>query len=171
MKSSRVASSKEIEGIYISPIMTGIATFDRTLEQTHTWVNDIAKILECENKEQIFQGLRVTLHKLRDRLTVEEATHLGAQFPVLLTGFYYEDWKPATNPDQTRSQGKFLDSIEQQLPAWESTNISIENLVRAVFNVISSRVSAGEVKQVINMMPTEIKQLWPQPMQAEAANR
>ncbi|MEB3278407.1 MAG: hypothetical protein VKK42_05725 [Lyngbya sp.] len=51
-------------------------------------------------------------------------------------------------------------------------NISIENLVRrAVFNVISSRVFAGEVKEVINMMPTEIKQLWPEPMQAEAANR
>ncbi|MGC9526240.1 MAG: DUF2267 domain-containing protein [Limnospira sp.] len=71
---------------------TGLSTFDTTVQKSNTWVADVAKILNWDNKENVFQGLRIVLHHLRDRLTVEEAVHLGAQLPILLAGFYYEGW-------------------------------------------------------------------------------
>lgn len=77
---------------------TGIQTFDRTLQKTHIWFDEVGEILGWEDKERVFQGVRSVLHALRDRLTVEEATQLGSQLPFLLTGFYYEDGKPAASP-------------------------------------------------------------------------
>jgi hypothetical protein len=41
-------------------------------------------------RHQAYQGLRVTLHALRDRLTLEGMAQLGAQLPLLIRGVYDE---------------------------------------------------------------------------------
>ncbi len=38
--------------------ITGLDTFDATLQKTIPWINDLAKELGWENKHQVFQGLR-----------------------------------------------------------------------------------------------------------------
>jgi uncharacterized protein (DUF2267 family) len=140
--------------------MTGLDIFDATVQKTIPWINELAKELGWENKHQVFQGLRATLHALRDRLTVEEAADLGAQLPILLAGFYYENWRPGTTPVKDRTQEAFLRHIHDYFRNI-NPDINADLLVRAVFRVLTQRVSRGEIEDVINMMPPALREFWP----------
>lgn len=74
---------------------TGLEVFDTTLQRTHTWLKDLMLVLGWQDRHKAYRALRATLHALRDRLTVEETAHLGAQLPMLIRGFYYEGWDPS----------------------------------------------------------------------------
>jgi uncharacterized protein (DUF2267 family) len=141
--------------------MTGLDTFDATVQKTIPWIIELGKELGWENKHQIFQGLRATLHALRDRLTVEEAAHLGAQLPILLAGFYYENWRPGAKQTKDRTQAEFLNHIRHYFRNI-NPDLDAESLVRAVFKIMAQRVSPGEIEDVINMMPPALRELWPE---------
>ncbi|WP_026100279.1 DUF2267 domain-containing protein [Fortiea contorta] len=140
---------------------TGLDIFDATVQKTIPWVNDLARELGWDNKHQVFQGLRATLHALRDRLTVPEAAHLGAQLPILLGGFYYEDWRPGATPTKERHKEEFLNHIRDYFRNI-NPDVDAEYLVRAVFKILAQRVSRGEIEEVINMMPPALQELWPE---------
>ena len=151
--------------------MTGIDTFDKTIQQTHMWVDDVAKELGWDDKRKAFMGLRVTLHTLRDRLTLGEAANLGAQLPILLAGFYYEGWKPESTPKKSRTKEAFLNELRGHMQSYFGNNdadIDVEQLVRAVFKVISTRISTGEVEDVTSILPSDLKQLWPEEVRARS---
>lgn len=141
--------------------MTGLQVFDTTVQKTNEFVNGVAAELGWEDKHRAFQGLRITLHALRDRLTVNEVANLGSQMPMLLAGFYYEDWKPETNPAKERSKEEFLGQIRDYFQNVDS-NIDSERVVRAVFTVLSRQVTQGEIEDIVQMMPSELKEFWPQ---------
>ena len=68
-----------------------LEVFDASLQKTQVWLNDLMSELGWEEKPQkACLALRTALHSLRDRLTNEEAVHLGAQLPILIRGIYYE---------------------------------------------------------------------------------
>ena len=50
---------------------TGLEVFDRTVQKTNSWLNDLSQILQWDDKHKVYLALRATLHALRDRLTVE----------------------------------------------------------------------------------------------------
>lgn len=145
--------------------MTGLAVFDTTFQKTNTWINELATQLGWEDRHRTFQALRATLHALRDRLTVEEAAQLGAQLPILLTGFYYENWKPATSPNKERSKEEFLAHIRDYFQGIDPS-IDAEQVVRAVFQLLTAKVTQGEIEDVVHMMPPQLKQLWPEAVRA-----
>jgi uncharacterized protein (DUF2267 family) len=68
---------------------TGLDVFDTTVQKTNNWLNDLMQVLRWPDKHKVYLALRTTLHALRDRLTVEEVAHLGAQLPMLIRGFRY----------------------------------------------------------------------------------
>jgi uncharacterized protein (DUF2267 family) len=96
---------------------------------------------------------------LRDRLTVEEATHLGAQLPMLIRGFYYEGWNPAGKPVKERHKEEFCAHVKEYFQGEE--DIDAEKIVRGVFKMLSRRITAGEIKDIKHIMPPELRQLWP----------
>jgi uncharacterized protein (DUF2267 family) len=144
----------------------GLAVFDRTIEKTHQFINDVAQQIELEDKHIVFIGIKAVLHGLRDRIPLEEAAQLGAQFPVMLAGFYYQGWKPAATPTKERSVGAFVEKIRDNLPQGDYP-IEIEALITGVFAVLSRRVSEGEIVDVANMLPKDIQKFWPQPVVAQ----
>ncbi|AFY50547.1 hypothetical protein Nos7524_4810 [Nostoc sp. PCC 7524] len=145
--------------------MTGLDVFDTTVQNTIPWVNELCSNLGWDNKHKVFQGLRATLHALRDRLTIEEAAHLGAQLPILLAGFYYENWRPGATPVKDRTKEVFLQHIRDYLRT-SDPDIDAETVVRAVFKLLAKRVTKGEIADVINMMPPALRELWPEEVRA-----
>lgn len=81
--------------------------FGNTLQKTHLWLDDLMAELGWQDRHKAYLALRAVLHTLRDRLTVEEAAHLGAQLPMLIRGFYYEGWDPKRQAGKRASPGRF----------------------------------------------------------------
>jgi uncharacterized protein (DUF2267 family) len=133
--------------------------FSNTLQKTHLWLKNLAEELRWEDQHQAYLALRATLHALRDRLTVEEATHLGAQLPMLIRGFYYEGWSPAGKPVRERHKEEFCAHVKAYFQTEET--IDAETIVRGVFKMLSRRITEGEIEDIKHIMPPELRQLWP----------
>src|SRR5258708_4709930 len=116
--------------------------FETTVQKTNRWLNELMEILAWKDRHKAYQSLRAVLHALRDRLTVEEVAQLGAQLPMLIRGFYYEGWDPTGKPRKERHKEQFLARIEQEVS--DDLRGHAEGLARAVFALLSRRVSEGE---------------------------
>lgn len=142
--------------------MTQVAAFNSTVQKTHQWMEELVQMGNFMDESQAYTAARAVLHALRDRLTVEEATDLGAQLPMLVRGFYYEGWNPSLAPNKERHKEQFLDHVRQSLRNATST-IDAEHAVRAVFDLLSLKISTGEVNDVRHMLPAEVREMWREP--------
>lgn len=137
----------------------GLEVVDTTLQKTHTWLNELMGELRLDDRHQAYLALRAGLHALRDRLTVEEAAHLGAQLPLLIRGMYYEGWTPRGKPVKWHHD-EFLAAISSTCPVCQ--DVAPERVARAVFKVLAGHISAGEIRDVKQMLPKELRALWPE---------
>lgn len=141
----------------------GLPVFDETLHLTNSWLKDLMTELGWEDRHRAYLALRLTLQALRDQLTVENAADLGAQLPMLVRGFYYEGWRPSQAPGEERGKEEFLERVHtgfRQGPADEF--IDAETVVRAVFKLLSERLSPGEAQKTRNKLRKGMRALWPE---------
>jgi uncharacterized protein (DUF2267 family) len=139
---------------------TGLEGLDHTVQLTHIWINELDERLGWDNKSRSFRLLKSVLHALRDWLQVNESAHLAAQMPALLRGVYYEQWRPRTIPAKERSKEKFLERVEQSFLADPLENPA--QAIIAVFELLSKKISAGEIDDVRQALPMELRNLWPE---------
>ena len=132
---------------------TGLAVFDETVQKTNEWLKEIAQAFGSD-RHRAHQALRAVLHCLRDRGTINEAAQLGDQLPMLVRGIYYEAWHPAGKPEKIRTREEFLARIATHL---SHAPIEPEDAARAVFQVLEKHVASGEVSEVIQVLPQEIR--------------
>lgn len=133
--------------------------FSETLEKTQLWLDELRDELEWDHPAGLLAALRAGLHTLRDRLTPAEAAQLAAQLPLLVRGLYFEGWRPAAEPWKERHSEGFLARVEHELRGYAELK-DPERIVRAVFRLLSRHVSEGEVEQVRQLLPTEVRELW-----------
>nr|PZN84292.1 MAG: DUF2267 domain-containing protein [Pseudomonadota bacterium] len=143
---------------------TGLEVFDKTIQTTNTWLNDIAEDLGPD-RQRCYHALRAVLFALRDRLTVDEAADLSAQLPMLIRGIFYEGYRPSIMPQRIRSRDEFLAKVNEHLQ--NIRPIGAEEAARAVFRVLEKRIPAGELNEVKQMLPPEIRALFPAAQAAE----
>ena len=137
-----------------------LEVFDASLQKAQVWLNKLASELGWEERPQnACLALRAALHALRDRLTIEEAVHLGAQLPILIRGVYYEGWKLTGKPVKERHKSDFLDHIAHVFR--DDETVDPEKVMRAVFKVLNRHVSAGEIDNVKHLLPKSLQELWP----------
>lgn len=134
-------------------------TFQSTLQKTNLWLGELGQELGWDDPHRAYRALRATLHALRDRLTVEETAHLGAQLPMLIRGIYYEGWNPTGKPLKERHIEEFLGHIEDELNP--DLDANPEEVARGVFRLLSQRISAGEVQDIKHVLPRPLRKLWP----------
>ena len=136
-----------------------LEVFDASLQKAQVWVNDLMSELGWEQRPQkACLALRTALHALRDRLTVEEAVHLGAQLPILIRGVYYEGWKLAGKPVKERHKTEFLDHIATTFR--DDDTVDPEKVMRAVLKVLARHISEGETENVKRLLPKTLQELW-----------
>jgi uncharacterized protein (DUF2267 family) len=134
--------------------------FDASLQKTQLWFNDLMSELAWEEKPQKASlALRTALHALRDRLTVEEAVHLGAQLPTLIRGVYYEGWKLTGKPVKERHKSDFLGHVAAAFR--DDDTVDPEKVMRAVLKVLARHISEGETENVKRLLPKTLQELWP----------
>lgn len=138
---------------------TGLEVFDRTIQITNIWLDDLMERTGWVDRHRAYCALRAVLHAMRDHLSIDEMVSLGAQMPLLVRGIYFEGWHPAHKPIKERHREAFLARVADEFHGeW---NVDSEGLTRMVLGVLTSRLSQGEVEKIKKSLPHEIRDLWP----------
>ena len=141
--------------------VVGLESLDHSVELTHSWINELDERLNWNNKSRSYRLLKVVMHALRDWLPVNESADFAAQLPQLLRGAYYEQWRPATTPVKKRTKDDFIAYVER---AFKSDPLPRPTqAIMAVFELLSRKISAGEVKDVRDSLPEDLRHLWAEP--------
>jgi uncharacterized protein (DUF2267 family) len=152
---------------------TGLDVFDKTIQTTNVWLNEIMDEIGPDRRVA-WKVLSVVLHKIRDRVPVELAAHLGAELPLLVRGVYYDQFEPAKQPSGCRNLDEFVAEVGEWLA--DTRPVNVLDAVHAVFGVLSRHIPAGQVHKIQEALPKDIRASWhmvekgnvPTPEQGEA---
>ena len=149
--------------------MTTPTVVTRAVQDFEAWLGEIRDAAGLADEQRAYDALRGVLHLLRDRMTPDEATDLGAQLPTLVRGVYYEGYAPRKTPEKQRTEAQFLDALADRIAPAEKMEVGAATL--AVFACIEKHLDPGEVDHVILMMPADVQALWPEAARERAVQR
>jgi uncharacterized protein (DUF2267 family) len=135
----------------------GLEVFDKTLETTHVWLNEIMEEIGPD-RQVAWKVLSIVLHKLRDRLPIGLAANLGAQLPLLVRGVYYDQFEPAKLPSACNNREEFVAEVEKWLA--DTRPVDPDQAVNSVFSLLSRHVSQGQIDKVKEALPKSLRQSW-----------
>ncbi len=139
---------------------TTVSALERTAQKTQAWLEELATEGKFTDAEQAYSAMRAALHAIRDRLTVDEATDLASELPMMVRGFYYEGWRPSLAPNKERSSQEFLEHVASSLR--DNQTIDPAHAVRSVLALLQRKISDGEMADIRQMFPNElVEQFWP----------
>jgi uncharacterized protein (DUF2267 family) len=139
--------------------MQSLKMLDHSVQITHEWINELDADLGWNSRARSFRLLRAVLHALRDCLPPAEAADLAAQLPTLLRGVFYEHYRPMHLHAGRWSLEEFLERLNRSFPK-DPIEEGMADAANAVFAQLARRVSAGEIRDIIQTLPTEIRELW-----------
>jgi uncharacterized protein (DUF2267 family) len=82
--------------------------------------------------------------------------------PTLLRGVFYEQWRPVHTPVRQRKRDHFLARVDAAFAANPLADTAAA--VGAVFDLLSEKISIGEVEKVRGRLPQDIRRLWTSPL-------
>jgi uncharacterized protein (DUF2267 family) len=136
----------------------GLEVFDRTLQITHIWLDELIEDLHTD-RATAWRVLGAVLRALRDRLPAGLAAHLAAELPLLVRGAYFEQWRPGEETLKLRTLAEFLERVSHGLEHGKPID-SLEAM-RAVFEVLGRHLDKGQIDKVGNALPGEVRAFWP----------
>lgn len=136
---------------------TGLDVFDKTLQSTNIWLDEIMDRLGPD-RQLAWKVLSVVLHKLRDRLPVDLAAHVGAQLPLLVRGAYYDQFEPSRLPMDCRSPEEFIGEVAQALG--DAPPVDPDEAVVAVFELLNRHLSEGQIARLHASLPKGLTMAW-----------
>jgi uncharacterized protein (DUF2267 family) len=137
--------------------------FEKYAAKGNEFVNKVADRLgDVENRDRAGRVLRSVLRALRNRLSVEESLQLISQLPMAIKAVYVEGWKAHHEFYRIKTLDDFCEEVmkEDGLAAWRdfSSMEEAKEAIEAVMKTLADYVTAGELHDIIDLMPKEIKQ-------------
>lgn len=139
----------------------GLEVIDQSVHLTHEWINELAGRLDWSSKRSVLRLMRVTLHRIRDHLLVDEVAQFSAQLPVMIRGFFFESWVPKDTPIKERHGEDFVAFIRQQMG--DTAEYRGQDDIKCVFDLLNARISRGEVEDIRASLPQDLRDLWSAP--------
>ncbi|KAB0266202.1 DUF2267 domain-containing protein [Microvirga brassicacearum] len=137
---------------------TGLGVFDRTLQITHIWLDELMEEIGPD-RQVAWHVLGTVLRRLRDRLPLDLAVHLGSQLPILVRGLYYDQWHaPGRMDEKPRSLDEFLHGIAEELA--NTRPVNVRDATRVVFGILSHHVDRGQIEKIRNALPEDVRAIW-----------
>ncbi|MDZ4693799.1 MAG: DUF2267 domain-containing protein [Deltaproteobacteria bacterium] len=133
--------------------------FNHANEQAAIWVKDMMTQLRTSDPKSAWRALRAGLQALRDRLTIEEATQLSAQMPLIIRGAFLEGWVTTGKPLRIRHKGEFLDLVAEKYGPRSGTMVDSHeatDIVVALFRILEQHISVGELTDIVMSLPEEL---------------
>ena len=132
-----------------------VSAIDHAMHAAHTWVNEVAKEFDTDDREFSYGVLRAWLHTLRDRLTVEAAAHFAAQLPDLIRGVFYAGWDPGAVPVKYNAEAYAVHFARE-------ANISLQDVGKAAAAVTTALLHflpPAQMDKALEQLPSEIRAL------------
>ncbi len=138
--------------------------FQGTCQRSLEWLDAVATEMDGDRQEA-WHACRGVFHALRDRLPLAEAADLAAQLPMLLRGLYYEGFTARNANQRYRDEGTFTNRVAEGMRIGPNRSMPIDPVVacESVFTVLERFVSPGEIRQVMDALPQDVRDLWPVP--------
>jgi uncharacterized protein (DUF2267 family) len=135
-----------------------VKAVQKTLTQTNEWLKELMEVYDFADENKAFVLLRATLKALRDRISTDEAMHLGSALPALMRGYYFEGWNPNIAPKKDKTVTDFLINVRSHLGGHE--DIDLEMAVPETMKLIFAKISQKEADEVKNNLPAEIQEFF-----------
>jgi uncharacterized protein (DUF2267 family) len=140
---------------------TRIRPLDRSMQLTHEWLHLVQEELKWPDEERIYDATKSVLRAIRDRLPFEEAHQLAAQFPMILTGVYFEGYDPSGKPLKIRTSEEFYGEVRKH---FGDNPLNAEEATKAVIKMLQTKVT-DEMENVKGNMPDDIKKIFTEAME------
>lgn len=130
--------------------------FASAQHRAHEWLAAIADALGTDDRQYTYRVTRAWLHALRDRLTVEDAAHFGAQLPEVWRGLYYEGWVPHRVPLRFRAE-ECLDRVAAEAMV---RRVDAGEAIAGVSAGMRAMLSRGMLEHTIDHLPRDVRDLF-----------
>lgn len=134
---------------------TKVTALDHAVDVAHTWIADVAKEFDTEDREFAYGVLRAWLHTMRDRLTVEASANFAAQLPDLIRGTFYQAWNPSVVPQK-------YDAEEYAARFAREANIARNDVGKAAAATTAAvlhHLPAAQMEKVLGQLPPELRHI------------
>jgi uncharacterized protein (DUF2267 family) len=139
-----------------------VLDFDKYATKGNEFIRLVAMELEVP-RDMAGRITRSVLHALRNRISHQESFHLMSQLPMAIKSVYVDGWEYSRNTNRLRHIAELLDEIREadgKMSGYDFGNNShAVRAVRAVFGSMAAFVSPGEIKDVLDSLPHEIRDI------------
>lgn len=125
---------------------TGVDVIERNMQILNLLLDSLSDKLGGISRQDGWERLRAVLHTLRDRLPTDEAVKLASQFPVVVRGAYYENWKPTQTPVKFKSAEEYAERVTAILN--RNTEVDATETIQAVMSALEEHVDPGILEKV-----------------------
>jgi len=137
--------------------------FEKYAAKGNEFLNKLAvRLGDADNRDRAGRVLKSVLKALRNRISIEESLQLISQLPMVIKAVYVDGWKLNHEFVRIKTIEDFSAEVmkEDGASAWRDFS-SIEeatDAIEAVMKTLADYVTAGELHDIIDLMPREIKQ-------------
>lgn len=135
--------------------------FEKYAAKGNEFVKLVAEDLKMP-RDKAGRIIRAVLHALRNRISHEESFQLMAQLPLALKAVYVDGWNFSKERPRINHLDEYLDEVRLEdggLAGYDfGNNSTAKNAVAAVFKALTYYVSEGEMNDVMNHVPQELKE-------------
>jgi uncharacterized protein (DUF2267 family) len=136
----------------------GITRLDSAPQVAADWLDQLQEEMGWDDRAKVYVLLRETLHALRDFMTVDEASDLAAQLPLLISAIYLEGWEPQRPPVHHRSVEVFFQRVQRPC-LWDMPRVVPEQAAQAVFKVLGRQISLGGIDGLGVIVPRSLQEV------------
>jgi len=129
-------------------------------------LKDLMLELNWTDRRKAYVALRLVLQGLRDHLPVEQVARFGNQLPMLVRGFYFENWDPVGKPLSCKSRDDLLQGVSRDFARNGDGSHEAELIVRGVFRFLDKKAAEGEIQDLHDILPADLRELWPPTLRA-----
>lgn len=140
-----------------------ITDFSKYAVKANEFLSDVAeKLGDRDDKARASRVIRAFFHSIRNHITLEENFQLLAQLPLILKGLYVDGWMPLKQKPKSSTKNSFIEEMvnEDRSAGDDFTNPGeVIFSAKAVFGALGKYISKGELEDIKNVLPHELKEL------------
>ncbi len=138
--------------------------FTKYAQKGNEFLADLSSELGTDNDiERSGRILRSVFHVLRDVISKEESLQLISQLPMALKSVYVDGWTFKKPQDPIRNEDDFFEAVIKKDSPVGYCNFNskkeAQDAIDAVFKVLKKHVSKGEIDDMRDTLPKELKSI------------